>query len=135
MSHSAADARLRNPSFVAGFLFTCDEDHCVWSGRDRQRLCREEFVAHVRARTAIDEIAPETLVLLTTKVHDNRAAAVAIVDRVRPDTIVLCVQNGLRSEQIVREIVGDHCVVLRAITQFGAIRKPTKHFTDYPATK
>jgi 2-dehydropantoate 2-reductase len=90
--------------------------------RDGLRITgREQFIARVRAATALDEIAPDTLVLLTTKVHDNRAAAVAMADHVRPDTIVLCVQNGLRSEQIVREIMGDRCVVLRAITQFGAI--------------
>src|SRR5260370_39785495 len=62
---------------------------------------REEFVAHVRARTAIDAIAPETLALLTTRVHDNRAAAVAIVDRGRPGTLVLSGQNRWRSREIV----------------------------------
>jgi 2-dehydropantoate 2-reductase len=82
---------------------------------------REEFIAPVRAMTELKVIAPDALVLLTTKAHDNRTAAVAMADHVRSDTTILCVQNGLRSEQIVREVIGDRCVVLRAITQFGAI--------------
>jgi 2-dehydropantoate 2-reductase len=39
--------------------------------------------------------------------------------------VILCVQNGLGSEDIVRAEVGGRCLVLRAITQFGAIyREP-----------
>jgi len=82
---------------------------------------REELTCRVRAATALAAIAPRTLVLLTTKVNDSRAAVGAIVDLLRDDTIILCVQNGLHSEEVVRAVVGDRCVVLRAITQFGAI--------------
>ena len=39
----------------------------------------------------------------------------------RDDTVILCVQNGLGSEDIVKAEVGGRCLVLRAITQFGAI--------------
>ena len=39
--------------------------------------------------------------------------------------MILCVQNGLDSEEIVKAAVGGRCLVLRAITQFGAIfREP-----------
>jgi 2-dehydropantoate 2-reductase len=90
--------------------------------RDGLRISGSEtFVARVNAATAIEQIAPETLVLLTTKAHDNRTAAGALAEKVRSDTIILCLQNGLRSEEMVREILGDRCLVLRAITQFGAI--------------
>jgi 2-dehydropantoate 2-reductase len=85
----------------------------------------EDRTCHVRAVTHLDSILPRTLVLLTTKVNDSRSAIVDIADIVRDDTIVLCVQNGLHSETIVKAVVGDRCVVLRAITQFGAIfREP-----------
>jgi len=84
-----------------------------------QRTCR------VRAVTHLATIAERTLVLLTTKVTDSATAVAGIADVVRGDTIVLCVQNGLHSEKIARAAVGDRCVVLRAITQFGAIfREP-----------
>lgn len=90
--------------------------------RDGLRVVgREAFVARVHAKTTIDRIEPDTLVLLTTKVNGNRAAADALARLVRPDTVILCVQNGLHGERIVKSIVGDRCVVLRAITQFGAI--------------
>lgn len=94
--------------------------------RDGLRMIgREERVARVRAVSRLDRIEPDTLVLLTTKVNDNREAAAALAPLVRPDTIVLCVQNGLHGERIITTVLGATCVVLRAITQFGAIfREP-----------
>jgi len=90
--------------------------------RDGLRLVGcEERMCRVRAATRVDAIAPDTLVLLTTKVNGNRAAAEALAPLLRPDTIVLCVQNGLHGERTVRDVVGDRGLVLRAITQFGAI--------------
>jgi len=86
---------------------------------------REVLTAPVRATTAVDAVPPNTLVLLTTKVNDNRAAAASIAHLVRDDTIILCVQNGLHGERIVKAAIGDRSVVLRAVTQFGAIfREP-----------
>src|SRR6266850_8441646 len=82
---------------------------------------REELTCRVRAATRIDSMAPATLVLLTTKVSDNRRAAAALADHVRDDTVILCVQNGLGSEDVVKEVLGGRGIVLRAITQFGAI--------------
>jgi len=86
---------------------------------------REMLTARVRAATAVDDVPPNTLVLLTTKVNDNRAAATSIAHLVRDDTVILCVQNGLHGERIVKDAIGGRSVVLRAITQFGAIfREP-----------
>jgi 2-dehydropantoate 2-reductase len=42
---------------------------------------------------------------------------------VREDTTVLCLQNGIGNERIVRKALGDRGIVLRGITQFGAILK------------
>src|SRR5437763_1366472 len=39
------------------------------------------------------------------------------------DTTILCLQNGLGSEQIARAALGGRGIVLRGITQFGAIFK------------
>ena len=86
---------------------------------------REERICRMRAVSALDAVPENALVLLTTKVNDNREAGAALAPLVRPDTVVLCVQNGLHGERIVREAVGGRCLVLRAITQFGAIfREP-----------
>lgn len=81
----------------------------------------EPRVVGIRAVTAIEKIGPNSLILLTTKVPDNRAALAPLAPLVREDTTILCLQNGLGSEQIARRAIGDQGVVLRGITQFGAI--------------
>lgn len=77
----------------------------------------------MRAATTVTELGPNALVLLTTKVPDSRAALLPIAPLIREDTTVLSLQNGLGSEQIVRETLGNRGVVLRGFTQFGAIFK------------
>jgi 2-dehydropantoate 2-reductase len=95
--------------------------------RDRglRVIGREERLCRVEASTDLAPLPPSTLVLLTTKVNDNRSAGAALAPVVRDDTIVVCVQNGLHGERVVKEALGHRCLVLRAITQFGAIfREP-----------
>jgi len=102
------------------------QDHVDAINRSGLRLTgRGEITCHMRATTTVGDIPPGTLILLTTKVNDNRSAVASLVDKLRPDTIILCVQNGLGGEDIVKDVVSGRCVVLRAITQFGAIfREP-----------
>ena len=98
------------------------EAHAEAINRHGLRLVGREPATHrLRATTSIAEIAPNTLVLLTTKVTDSHAAVAPLAGRVRGDTVILCVQNGLGSEEIVKEAIAGRCLVLRAITQFGAI--------------
>ena len=77
----------------------------------------------VRVRAAIDlhQIGPDALILLTTKVTASAGALEPIASLVRDDTTILCLQNGLGSERIARAALGGRGVVLRGITQFGAI--------------
>src|SRR5205085_1859688 len=56
-----------------------------------------------------------------TKVSDSATALQTIAPLIRADTTVLCVQNGLYSENIAKAIVGERCLVLRAITNMGAV--------------
>lgn len=85
----------------------------------------ETLTVPVRAVTRIDRIDTDTLILLTTKVSASEAALAPMAALVRPDTTILCLQNGLGSEDIARAAVGGRGVVLRGITQFGAIfREP-----------
>lgn len=86
---------------------------------------RETFTCRLNAVTTIDPLPPRTLVLLTTKVNDNRSAAECLARAVRDDAVILCVQNGLGGEDIVKRALAGRGVVRRAITQFGAIfREP-----------
>jgi 2-dehydropantoate 2-reductase len=83
----------------------------------------ESQVVKLRAVTALETIGPNALVLVTTKVPDTAAALAAIADLVRGDTTIVSLQNGLESEEIARRVLGNRGVVLRAVTQFGAIFK------------
>lgn len=79
----------------------------------------------VNATTALESIAPGSLVLITTKVNDTAAAMAPVAPLLPADATLLCVQNGLYSERIVRDMVGGQVVTLRAITQFGgSVRTP-----------
>ncbi|MDP2322151.1 MAG: ketopantoate reductase family protein [Acidobacteriota bacterium] len=75
----------------------------------------------VKAVTSLEAIAPGTLIILTTKVSSTVEAVTPIVPLLSPSVIILCVQNGLYSERLVLDLVGDRAVTLRAITQVGAI--------------
>ena len=81
----------------------------------------EERTYRVRAVTEVVDLAAGTLIVLTTKVSDSEAAVRPLVDLLTPDMTILCVQNGLYSEKLVKDLVGERCLVLRAITHFGAI--------------
>ena len=75
----------------------------------------------VPAVTALDHIEPGTLILLTTKVNNNVAAVAPIVSLLHEGVTILCVQNGLYSEDLVKDLVKDRALVLRAITQVGGV--------------
>ena len=81
----------------------------------------EEKTYRVRAVTEVVELAARTLIVLTTKVSDSETAVTPLVHLLTPDMTILCVQNGLYSERLVKDLVGERCLVLRAITHFGAI--------------
>lgn len=81
----------------------------------------EPEVVQVHAAAAVTQINANALILLTTKVTATAAALEPIAPLVRDDTTILCLQNGLGSEEIARTALRGRGVVLRGITQFGAI--------------
>ena len=81
----------------------------------------EQARVRIHAAAGLDRIEPDTLVVLTTKVYDNVAAITPIVGLLRSDTVILCLQNGLHGERLVRDVVGNRCAVLRGVTDFGVI--------------
>jgi 2-dehydropantoate 2-reductase len=83
----------------------------------------ESQVVRVQAAMAVDRIGPDALIILATKVPDTETALRPIAPLVRDDTTILCLQNGIGSEQVARDALGERGVVLRGITQFGAIFK------------
>ena len=81
----------------------------------------EQRTVPLRAATHIEQIPPDVLVLLTTKVSDTAAALDPVAKLIRDDTTIIALQNGLNSDEIARAAVGNRGTVLRGITQFGAI--------------
>src|SRR5947199_4621563 len=81
----------------------------------------ERQVLHLRAATHIEQIPPDALILLTTKVSETTAALEPAAKLVRDDTTIVALQNGLNSDDIARTATGNRGMVLRGITQFGAI--------------
>jgi 2-dehydropantoate 2-reductase len=75
----------------------------------------------LRAVTRLERIEPGTLILLTTKVNNNVAAIEPIVPLLTDGVTIVCVQNGLYSEDLVKNLVKERALVLRAITQVGGV--------------
>jgi 2-dehydropantoate 2-reductase len=81
----------------------------------------ESHAITVRAVTQVQTMEPNALVLVTTKVTDTGAVLKPIAPLVRDDTTIVLLQNGLNIEEIAQRTLGNRAVVLRAVTQFGAI--------------
>ena len=81
----------------------------------------ENQTVPVSAATRIECIGPDTLILVTTKVPATVDALAPVAPLIRDDTTIIVLQNGLDSDRIVRNVIGECGVVLRGITQFGAI--------------
>jgi 2-dehydropantoate 2-reductase len=75
---------------------------------------------HVQADTRIREIPQKTLIFLTTKSYDSERAMRGICRLLMEDTIVLVLQNGLGSEEVVKRVVDGKAKVLRGLTTMAA---------------
>jgi len=97
------------------------QEHADKVNQDGLKVTGKENTAYrLKAAVAIEKIEDNTLILLTTKVYDNKKAIEPIIKLMKKNTVILCLQNGLNSEDIVKEIVKDKCLVLRGITAVGA---------------
>jgi 2-dehydropantoate 2-reductase len=75
----------------------------------------------IDAATTVEKIEQDALILLTTKVPDTKEALEPVGKLLRDDTTIVSLQNGLGSEQLAKAVLDGRGVVLRGITQFGAI--------------
>ncbi len=74
---------------------------------------------HINSATKINNIDEGTIILLTVKAHETKQAVISIKDKIKKDTVIICIQNGLGSEEIVKSLVT--CKVIRLVTMIGAI--------------
>jgi 2-dehydropantoate 2-reductase len=73
----------------------------------------------VHATDSAAGAAPVDLVLITAKSYDTAAIAAAIAPLVRPDTVVLSLQNGVENESLLASIL-ELPPLLGAMTHIGA---------------
>lgn len=73
----------------------------------------------VKAAEKVEEIRPETLILLTTKAYDSEEAILTIREKLRTDTVILILQNGLGNEEIVRRAARGGAEVIRGLVASG----------------
>jgi 2-dehydropantoate 2-reductase len=74
----------------------------------------------LEARTDASGQAPVDLVVIATKAMDVGAAATAARPLVGADTLVLPIQNGLGSADVVAEVLGHEAVLIGVAEGFGA---------------
>lgn len=71
----------------------------------------------VKAATKIESIDDDTLIILSTKAVDNEKSINEIKGLIKEDTIILSLQNGLGTEDLIKELVD--CEVIRGIITAG----------------
>jgi len=76
-------------------------------------------LARITAVEAVDGLEPFDLVIVTVKSYDTAAVARQIAPVVRPDTVVLSLQNGVENESLLAAIL-DLPPLLGAMTEIGA---------------
>jgi 2-dehydropantoate 2-reductase len=114
------------------------QEHVDKINEDGLRITGEESnIYKLKATTAINKIEDNTLIILATKVHLSKNAIEPIKNLIKKDTVVLCLQNGLHSENVVKEIINGKCLVLRGITAVGAtfLKPGTVQFNNLSYTK
>ncbi|MFX1564197.1 MAG: ketopantoate reductase family protein [Promethearchaeota archaeon] len=72
------------------------------------------------AKTTLDEILPETLLVVTTKAYDVENSLQAIQTIVRKDTVVLLLQNGLGIIELAKRALKGKGVVVRGLITMAA---------------
>lgn len=71
----------------------------------------EEFTVGCNATDSPNEVGVVDLILLTVKTYHNAQAVPAMLPMIGPDTLVLCLQNGIDSYQAAAEAVGQEKVL------------------------
>ncbi len=75
-------------------------------------------VLQLEATTTVPKIEAGTIIFLTTKAQDSALATEMLSKQLKKDTVIVCMQNGLGSDEVVRSLV--NCRVVRAVTYLSA---------------
>lgn len=90
----------------------------------RLRSPHGDVRAHVRASEDPADVGPVDLVLLATKGTDVAGSAARMAPLLGPDTLVVTLQNGVTSHEVVAAAVGHHRVLPGLAYIFSTIAAP-----------
>ncbi|MEM8858883.1 MAG: 2-dehydropantoate 2-reductase [Chloroflexota bacterium] len=88
---------------------------------------RDRIVKSIRATTNPVDAGPCDLYIIATKADGVRAAAQAISQTIRPDSLVLTIQNGLGAGERLAESMSTDNVLLGVAAGFGASMRGPGH--------
>lgn len=79
---------------------------------------------HLTAQTSIAEIPKHTVLLICVKAYDLEEALLTLKPKIKPDTIIVLMQNGLGNEQIAQRILPKNPIVRAVIGTPATFLKP-----------
>ena len=74
----------------------------------------------MKTATKVEEILPQTLLMVTVKAHHLHEALKAIRKLIRKDTVILLLQNGLGIKEIAHSALESDSNIICGIVAFGA---------------
>ena len=83
-----------------------------------------KFCVHSHATDQLSDVDPVDMILFTVKMYDNASVIPQLIPLLKKDTIVLTLQNGVSSEDMLTKILGEHSVMIGAAYIEGRIKQP-----------
>jgi len=74
----------------------------------------------VKAQARIEEVPPNSLIILTTKAQDSVRAVKGLKPLIKKDTVFLVLQNGLKIKELIQGAVGPKVEVVRGLVLMAA---------------
>ncbi len=74
----------------------------------------------VKAEARIEEVPPNSLIILTTKAQDSAKAVTRLKPLLEKDTVILVLQNGLKIKELIQRAVGSKVEVVRGLVLMAA---------------
>ncbi len=85
------------------------------------------LIKNIKATTDIKSIGNADLIFITTKAYDTKEAISSATDMIRSDTMIISLQNGLGTEQVIQENITKTNKIFRITTTNGALMKEPGH--------
>jgi 2-dehydropantoate 2-reductase len=82
------------------------------------------FTVPVQATDVPREVGPADLILFCVKTYDTEVAAQSIRPLIRPETIIMSLQNGISNEERIAHAVGHHSGIGAVAYVVSAIKAP-----------